>query len=128
MAGALFARCRGKHLPTFTPSMDMGGYVVVINCEKVAPPPPHAAPPRRPRLDVGAWHGHVTGYQLHNVNCTVLPAWESVHAECSGQFVRLQWTAGRACRCCGAALQQAIDRAEAPCTWSEVWAEHGGAR
>lgn len=26
---------RGKHLPTYTPSMDMGGYVVVINAEKV---------------------------------------------------------------------------------------------
>lgn len=26
---------RGKHLPTFTPSMDMGGFVVVINAEKV---------------------------------------------------------------------------------------------
>lgn len=26
---------RGKHLPTFTPSMDMGGYVVVINAEQV---------------------------------------------------------------------------------------------
>lgn len=27
--------CRGKHLPTYTPSMDMGGYVVVINAEQV---------------------------------------------------------------------------------------------
>merc|ERR1711871_1630395 len=26
---------RGKHLPWFSPSMDMGGYVVVINAEKV---------------------------------------------------------------------------------------------
>ena len=26
---------RGKHKPTFTPSMDMGDYVVVINAEKV---------------------------------------------------------------------------------------------
>ncbi len=26
---------RGKHLPTYTPSMDMGGYVVIINCEQV---------------------------------------------------------------------------------------------
>lgn len=26
---------RGKHLPTYTPSMDMGAYVVVINAEKV---------------------------------------------------------------------------------------------
>ena len=27
---------RGKHLPTYSPSMDTGGYVVVINCDKVA--------------------------------------------------------------------------------------------
>lgn len=26
---------RGKHLPTYTPSMDMGAYVVVINADKV---------------------------------------------------------------------------------------------
>lgn len=26
---------RGKHLPTYTPSVDMGGYVIVINAEKV---------------------------------------------------------------------------------------------
>jgi large subunit ribosomal protein L13 len=26
---------RGKHLPTYTPSMDMGGYVVIINAEQV---------------------------------------------------------------------------------------------
>lgn len=27
---------RGKHLPSYTPSMDTGGYVVVINADKVA--------------------------------------------------------------------------------------------
>jgi large subunit ribosomal protein L13 len=27
---------RGKHLPTYSPSMDMGAYVVVVNAEKVA--------------------------------------------------------------------------------------------
>ena len=27
--------CRGKNSPTYTPSMDMGAYVVVINAEKV---------------------------------------------------------------------------------------------
>lgn len=26
---------RGKHLPTYTPSMDMGAYVIVINAEQV---------------------------------------------------------------------------------------------
>lgn len=25
----------GKHLPTYTPSMDMGAYVIVINADKV---------------------------------------------------------------------------------------------
>ena len=28
-------RCRGKHRPTYTPSVDMGGFVVVVNAEKV---------------------------------------------------------------------------------------------
>ena len=27
---------RGKHKPEFTPNMDVGDYVIVINCEKVA--------------------------------------------------------------------------------------------
>lgn len=27
--------CRGKHLPTYSPSMDMGAYVIVINADKV---------------------------------------------------------------------------------------------
>lgn len=27
--------CRGKHLPTYTPSVDMGAFVVVINADKV---------------------------------------------------------------------------------------------
>lgn len=26
---------RGKHLPTYSPSMDMGAYVIVINADKV---------------------------------------------------------------------------------------------
>jgi large subunit ribosomal protein L13 len=26
---------RGKHLPTYSPSMDMGAFVIVINAEKV---------------------------------------------------------------------------------------------
>ena len=31
---AAFTR-RGKHRPTYTPSVDMGGFVVVVNAEKV---------------------------------------------------------------------------------------------
>ena len=28
-------RCRGKDQPSYSPSMDMGGYVIIINSEKV---------------------------------------------------------------------------------------------
>lgn len=33
---SLIARyLRGKHLPTYTPSMDMGSRLIIINCEKI---------------------------------------------------------------------------------------------
>lgn len=35
LASIIAMRLRGKHLPTFTPHMDTGDYVVVINAEKV---------------------------------------------------------------------------------------------
>lgn len=35
LASIIALRLRGKHLPTFTPHMDMGDNVVVINAEKV---------------------------------------------------------------------------------------------
>lgn len=35
LASVIAMRLRGKHLPTFTPHMDMGDNVVVINAEKV---------------------------------------------------------------------------------------------
>jgi len=38
MAGEFCKRdvlCRGKTAPTYSPSMDMGSYVVIINAEKV---------------------------------------------------------------------------------------------
>lgn len=35
LASIIAIRLRGKHKPTFTPSMDMGDNVVVINAEKV---------------------------------------------------------------------------------------------
>ncbi|MDE0851726.1 50S ribosomal protein L13 [Yoonia sp.] len=35
LASIIAMRLRGKHKPTFTPSMDMGDNVVVINAEKV---------------------------------------------------------------------------------------------
>ncbi|MBX9634497.1 MAG: 50S ribosomal protein L13 [Magnetospirillum sp.] len=35
LASIISMRLRGKHLPTFTPNMDMGDNVIVINAEKV---------------------------------------------------------------------------------------------
>ncbi|MGN6683632.1 MAG: 50S ribosomal protein L13 [Devosia sp.] len=35
LASIVAMRLRGKHLPTFTPTMDMGDTVIVINAEKV---------------------------------------------------------------------------------------------
>ena len=35
LASLVAMRLRGKHLPTFTPNMDMGDNVIVINAEKV---------------------------------------------------------------------------------------------
>jgi large subunit ribosomal protein L13 len=36
LASIVAGRLRGKHKPTFTPHMDMGDNVIVINAEKVA--------------------------------------------------------------------------------------------
>ena len=35
VASTVAARLRGKHKPTFTPFVDMGDYVIIINAEKV---------------------------------------------------------------------------------------------
>ena len=35
LASIIAMRLRGKHKPSFTPSMDMGDNVIVINAEKV---------------------------------------------------------------------------------------------
>lgn len=35
LASIVALRLRGKHLPTFTPNMDMGDNVIIINAEKV---------------------------------------------------------------------------------------------
>ena len=35
LASEVAARLRGKHKPTYTPHVDTGEYVVVVNCEKV---------------------------------------------------------------------------------------------
>ena len=39
LATIVATRLRGKHKPTFTPHVDMGDNVVVINAEKVVPSP-----------------------------------------------------------------------------------------
>ena len=36
LASQVAAILRGKHKPTFTPNVDCGDYVIVINCDKVA--------------------------------------------------------------------------------------------
>ena len=47
-AAAIIAnRLRGKHKPTFTPHMDCGDHIVVINAEKIASDR-HASASRRP--------------------------------------------------------------------------------
>ena len=35
LAAEIAHRLRGKHKPEFTPHMDMGDYIVVVNCEKI---------------------------------------------------------------------------------------------
>ena len=35
LASIVAMRLRGKHKPSFTPHMDMGDYIVVVNCEKI---------------------------------------------------------------------------------------------
>ena len=36
LASQVAAVLRGKHKPTFTPNVDCGDYVIVVNCDKVA--------------------------------------------------------------------------------------------
>ena len=36
LASIIAMRLRGKHKPTYTPHMDCGDNVIVINCEKLA--------------------------------------------------------------------------------------------
>ena len=35
LASQIASRLRGKHKPEYTPHMDMGDYIVVVNCEKI---------------------------------------------------------------------------------------------
>ena len=35
LASEIALRLRGKHKPEYTPHMDMGDYIVVVNCEKI---------------------------------------------------------------------------------------------
>jgi len=36
LTALIVTRLRGKHLPTYTPHVDVGDYVVVVNAEKIA--------------------------------------------------------------------------------------------
>ena len=36
LASEIAHRLRGKHKPEYTPHVDTGDYIVVVNCEKVA--------------------------------------------------------------------------------------------
>lgn len=53
LASIIAMRLRGKHLPTFTPHMDMGDNVIVINADKVKL--------TGKKLDQSLFHWH-TGY------------------------------------------------------------------
>jgi large subunit ribosomal protein L13 len=53
LASIIAMRLRGKHLPTFTPNMDMGDNVVVVNAAKVKL--------TGNKLDASKFHWH-TGY------------------------------------------------------------------
>ena len=50
LASIVALRLRGKHLPTFTPNMDMGDNVIIINAEKVKL--------TGNKLDQKAWNRH----------------------------------------------------------------------
>jgi large subunit ribosomal protein L13 len=61
LASVIATRLRGKHKPTFTPSMDMGDNVIVINAEKVQLTGNH-------RDRVHYWHtGHPGGIKSRTV-------------------------------------------------------------
>jgi large subunit ribosomal protein L13 len=50
LAGIIVTRLRGKHKPTFTPHVDTGDNVIVINAEKVA------VTGKKKELDLFYWH------------------------------------------------------------------------
>lgn len=57
LASIIAMRLRGKHKPMFTPSMDCGDYVIVINAEKVA-----LTGRNKPNDSLFFWHtGHPGG-------------------------------------------------------------------
>ncbi len=56
LAGIIVTRLRGKHKPTFTPHVDTGDNIVVINAEKVK------VTGKKKDLDLFHWHtGHPGG-------------------------------------------------------------------
>ncbi len=72
LASEIAMRLRGKHKPTFTPHMDMGDHVVVINAEKVL------LTGRKRENKIYYWH---TGYPGGIKNRTARQLLEGKHPE-----------------------------------------------
>lgn len=55
LAGIIVTRLRGKHKPTFTPHVDTGDNIIVINAEKVK------VTGKKKDLDIFYWHTNYPG-------------------------------------------------------------------
>lgn len=71
LASELARRLRGKHKPAFTPHVDTGDYLVVVNAEKIAV--------TGKKMDDKVYH-HVTGY-IGNIKSITLKDMLASHPE-----------------------------------------------
>lgn len=71
LASELARRLRGKHKPVFTPHVDTGDYLVVVNAEKIAV--------TGKKMDDKVYH-HVTGY-VGNIKSITLKDMLASHPE-----------------------------------------------
>ena len=71
LATELAVRLRGKHKPVYTPHVDTGDYIVVVNAEKIAV--------TGAKLDDKMYH-HVTGY-IGNIKSISLKGLLATHPE-----------------------------------------------
>ncbi|MBX3727284.1 MAG: 50S ribosomal protein L13 [Pseudoxanthomonas sp.] len=71
LASELARRLRGKHKPVFTPHVDTGDYLVVVNAEKIAV--------TGKKMDDKVYH-HVTGY-IGNIKSITLKDMLASHPE-----------------------------------------------